>query len=560
MRDFNGPKRSASDVAGSTIGTYDYIIVGAGSAGCVLANRLTACGRHKVLLLEAGGRDLNPWIHIPIGYAKTFRNRKVNWMYETEPEPELDGRRIYQPRGKVLGGTSSINGLLYIRGQREDFDLWGQLGNSGWSYADVLPYFRRAEDQQRGEDRLHGIGGPLAVSDQRETHPLCDAFIDAGVEQGLPLNHDFNGDQQEGVGYFQTTSRNGRRCSTAVGYLNPARSRNNLRIETHAHVTRVQVKDGTASGVEFVHKGVARFAAASREVILCGGAINSPQLLELSGIGNADILNDHGIPVVCHLPAVGENLQDHFQIRMVLRSKQPVTLNDANRSLFGKVKSGLNYALFRNGPLAVSAGYAAAFLKTDPFLVSPDIQIHFILFSSDKMGEKLHPFSGFTASVCQLRPESRGTIHVRGADPFDAPAIRVNYLSQEIDRVANINGLKKLRSILGSNAMKPFLAEEMEPGADVQSDDGLLQFCRTAGATVYHPVGTCSMGTGSDSVVTQELKVRGINGLRIADGSIMPRLVSGNTNAAIVMIGEKASDLVLSDAKQDVPAKSENTL
>ena len=260
MHDFNGPKRSASDVAGSTIGTYDYIIVGAGSAGCVLANRLTACGRHKVLLLEAGGRDLNPWIHIPIGYAKTFRNRKVNWMYETEPEPELDGRRIYQPRGKVLGGTSSINGLLYIRGQREDFDLWGQLGNSGWSYADVLPYFRRAEDQQRGEDRLHGTGGPLAVSDQRETHPLCDAFINAGVEQGLPLNHDFNGDQQEGVGYFQTTSRNGRRCSTAVGYLNPARSRNNLRIETHAHVTRVQVKDGTASGVEFVQKGVARFA------------------------------------------------------------------------------------------------------------------------------------------------------------------------------------------------------------------------------------------------------------------------------------------------------------
>lgn len=535
--------------ASGSIGTYDYIIVGAGSAGCVLANRLTASGRHKVLLLEAGGRDVNPWIHIPIGYAKTFRNPRVNWMYETEPEPELNGRRIYQPRGKVLGGTSSINGLLYIRGQQEDFDHWRQLGNSGWSYADVLPYFRRAEDQQRGEDRLHGVGGPLAVSDQREPNPLCDAFIKAGVEQGLPLNHDFNGEHQEGVGYFQTTSRNGRRCSTAVGYLNPAKSRSNLRIETHAHVTRVKIENGTACGVEFVQKGIARSARASGEVILCGGAVNSPQLLELSGIGNAGLLNDLGVPVVSHLPGVGENLQDHLQVRMVLRSKQPVTLNDATRSLFGKVKLGLNYALFRTGPLTVSAGYAAAFFKTCSSLVSPDIQVHFILFSSDKMGEKLHPFSGFTASVCQLRPQSRGTIHAVSADPFDAPAIKVNYLSQEVDRLANINGLKKLRTILQADAMKPYLAEEIEPGIKMQSDEDLLQFCRDAGTTVYHPVGTCCMGTGSNCVVTPELKVQGINGLRVADGSIMPRLVSGNTNAAIVMIGEKVSDLILADAQ-----------
>lgn len=531
-----------------SIGTYDYIIVGAGSAGCVLANRLTASGQHKVLLLEAGGRDLNPWIHIPIGYAKTFRNRRVNWMYETEPEPELNGRRIYQPRGKVLGGTSSINGLLYIRGQREDFDLWRQLGNAGWSYADVLPYFRRAEDQQRGEDNLHGVGGPLAVSDQRQSHPLCDAFIAAGVEQGLPHNHDFNGDRQEGVGYFQTTSRNGRRCSTAVGYLNPARSRANLRIETHAHATRVQIEDAAACGVEFVQNGTAKSARASGEVILCGGAINSPQLLELSGIGNADILNNLGIPVACHLPGVGENLQDHFQVRMVLRAKQAVTLNDAARSWLGKVKLGLQYALFRTGPLTVSAGYAAAFFRTNPSLVSPDIQVHFILFSSDRMGEKLHPFSGFTASICQLRPESRGTIHAVSADPFAAPAINVNYLSKETDRLANVNALKKLREILAADAMKPFLAEEMEPGAHVRSDEDLLQFCRDVGTTVYHPVGTCSMGTTSSAVVDPELKVRGITGLRIADGSIMPRLVSGNTNAPIVMIGEKASDMILADA------------
>lgn len=532
-----------------SIGTYDYIIVGAGSAGCVLANRLTASGRHKVLLLEAGGRDLNPWIHIPIGYAKLFRNRRVNWMYETEPEPELDGRKIFQPRGKVLGGTSSINGLLYVRGQQEDFDLWRQLGNTGWSYEDVLPYFRRSEDQQRGADQTHGVGGPLAVSDQRETHPLCDAFIDAGIEQGLPLNHDFNGEHQEGVGYFQTTSRNGRRCSSAVGYLNPAKSRSNLRIETHAHVTRVQIKDSTACGVEFIQRGTAKSARASGEVILCGGAINSPQLLELSGIGNEDLLNDLGIPVVRHLPGVGENLQDHFQVRMVLRSKQPVTLNDASRSLFGKMRLGLDYLLFRNGPLTVSAGYAAAFFKTHSSLISPDIQVHFILFSSDKMGEKLHPFSGFTASVCQLRPESRGTIHIGSADPFDAPAIKVNYLSQEVDRLANINGLRKLRGILAADAMKPYLAEEMEPGAEAQSDDELLQYCRAAGTTVYHPVGTCSMGTGGGSVVTPKLEVQGIKGLRVADGSIMPRLVSGNTNAPIIMIGEKASDLILAAAQ-----------
>ncbi len=531
-----------------SIGTYDYIIVGAGSAGCVLANRLSASGRHKVLLLEAGGRDLNPWIHIPIGYAKLFRNPQINWMYETEPEPELEGRKIYQPRGKVLGGSSSINGLLYIRGQREDFDLWRQLGNTGWSYDDVLPYFRRSEDQQRGADALHGVGGHLSVSDQREPNPLCDAFINAGVEQGLPLNPDFNGEQQEGVGYFQTTSRNGRRCSTAVGYLNPAKSRKNLRIETHAHATRVLVENGAACGIEFSQKGIAKSARAVGEVVLCGGAINSPQLLELSGIGNGDLLRNLGIPVVSHLPGVGENLQDHFQVRMVLRSKQPVTLNDDYRTVFGKMKIGLNYLLFRNGPLSISAGYAAAFFKTHPALVSPDIQIHFILFSSDKMGEKLHPFSGFTASVCQMRPESRGTIHVGSANPFDAPKIKVNYLSQEVDRRANIDGLKKLRTILASDAMKPFLAEEMEPGPGAQSDEELLQYCRSSGTTVYHPVSTCCMGTNTEAVVTPELKVQGIRGLRVADGSIMPRLVSGNTNASIVMIGEKASDMILAEA------------
>lgn len=532
-----------------SIGSYDYIIVGAGSAGCVLANRLSASGRHRVLLLEAGGRDTNPWIHIPLGYAKLFKDRTVNWMYETEPEPELNGRRIFQPRGKVLGGTSSINGMIYIRGQAEDFDGWRQLGNTGWSYEDVLPYFRRAEGQQRGADEFHGADGPLAVSDQREPNPLCDAFIAAGIEQGLPDNPDFNGASQEGAGYFQTTSRGRWRCSSAAGYLKQAKAHKSLRIETHAHATRLLIEDGTAQGVEFRQHGVLKSAQAEGEIILCGGAINSPQLLELSGVGKGDLLQSLGIPVMLHSPNVGENLQDHYQVRMTLRCKQPVTLNDAYHSWLGRVKMGLDYALFAKGPLTISAGYAGAFFKTREELATPDIQVHLINFSTDKMGEALHKFSGFTGSVCQVRPESRGTIHAVSADPFQAPAIRVNYLSEEVDRQTNVDGLRKLRAILNSPAMEPFLDEEVDPGEDVQSDEDLLAYCRQVGGTIYHPSGTCAMGPHEADVLTPELKVRGVDGLRVADVSIMPRLVSGNTNAAAIMIGEKASDLALADGK-----------
>ena len=533
---------------GSSIGSYDFIIVGAGSAGCVLANRLTASGRHRVLLLEAGGRDRNPWIHIPIGYAKLFRNKNVNWLYQTEPEPELEGRRVVQPRGKVLGGSSSINGLIYIRGQKEDFDLWRQLGNRGWSYDDLLPYFRRAEDQERGADDLHGAGGPLAVSDQREPHPLCDAFIEAGVERGIPRNDDFNGTSQEGMGYFQTTSRNGRRCSTAVGYLNPARRRPNLRIETHAHASRVLFDGRSATGVEFHQGGQVKRADAAGEVILCGGAINSPQLLELSGVGAGALLREQGIPVLHEAPQVGENLQDHLQVRMVLRCKQRITLNDQYHSLSGRVGMGLRYLLQRKGPLTISAGYAAAFFKTRPELATPDIQVHFLNFSTDKMGDTLHRFPGFTASVCQLRPESRGSIHIASADPLAAPAIKVNYLAAETDRRTNVEGLKVLRSILQAPALEPYLEEEVAPGLAVSSDDDLLAYCRQVGTTIYHPSSTCAMGSDERAVVTPELKVIGVDKLRVADGSVMPRLVSGNCNAAIVMIGEKAADMILSDA------------
>ncbi len=528
-----------------SIGSFDYIVVGAGSAGCVLANRLSASGRHKVLLLEAGGPDRNLWIHIPLGYSKLFTDRNVNWMYETEPEPGLDGRRIFQPRGKVLGGSSSINGLIYIRGQKEDFDLWRQLGNTGWSYEDVLPYFRRAEDQVHGADDYHGAGGPLAVSDQSETHPLADAFIAAGEELGIPRNADFNGASQEGMGYYQMTSRNGVRCSTAKGYLKPARGRANLRVETQAQATRVIFEGKTAKGVEFRQDGTLKSASAEGEVILCGGAFNSPQLLELSGVGAGSQLQPLGIPVVHDAPFVGENLQDHLQARLILRCKQPITINDQYNNLFRRVGIGLRYIFERKGPLTISAGCGAAFYKTGPELATPDIQIHFLLFSTDKMGQALHDFSGFTASVCQLRPESRGTVHIKSADPSATPAIRPNYLSAETDRRTMVEGMKKMRAILQAEAMKPYLAEEVSPGPAVASDAEWLAYIRSIATTIYHPTSTCAMGVDEQAVVTPELKVIGVDRLRVADGAVMPRVVSGNTNAAIVMIGEKAADMIL---------------
>jgi len=537
-----------SQAVAESIGTFDFIIIGAGSAGCVLANRLSASGRHRVLLLEAGGPDRNPWIHIPIGYAKLFRNPRYNWMFETEPQAELNGRRIFQPRGKVLGGSSSINGLVYIRGQKEDFDTWQQLGNAGWSFAEVLPYFKRAEDQQRGADEYHGVGGPLAVSDQTEPHELCEAFIRAGAETGLPRNDDFNGANQEGIGYFQTTARNGRRCSTAVGYLKPAMKRPNLRVLTGAVAERVLFEGKAATGIVFRHEGELKRAMAAREVVLSAGSIGSPQLLELSGWGRAEVLQPLGIPVIENAPGVGENLQDHLQVRMVMRCRKPITLNDDYRSWLRRAGMGLRYALQRKGPLTVSAGYAAAFFRSSTRVASPDIQVHFILFSTNRMGDALHDFSGFTASTCHLRPESRGSIHIRSSAADAAPAIQPNYLSSEADRQANIEGLKGLRRIVQAPAMAPYLEAEIEPGVARASDADLLDYIRSAASTIYHPAGTCGMGSDPRSVVTPQLKLRGATGLRIADASVMPRLVSGNCNAAIIMIAEKASDLILAEA------------
>jgi choline dehydrogenase len=527
---------------------FDYIIVGAGSAGCVLANRLSASGKHSVLLLEAGPKDSNIWIHVPLGYGKLFKDTTVNWMYQTEPEPGLNGRTVFQPRGKVLGGSSSINGLLYVRGQHEDYDRWRQLGNTGWGFDDVLPYFRKAEDQQRGTDEFHGSGGPLPVSDSRHPDPLSQAFIEAAAESGIPKNPDFNGATQEGAGWFQTTTRRGRRASTARSYLRPARRRGNLHVETAALAQRIGFAGRRAVAVDYKQAGTLRTARARKEILISGGAYNSPQLLQLSGVGPADLLRQHGIDVVLDAPGVGHDLQDHMQVRIVTRCTQPITLNDIVGSPFRKMMIGLQYAAFRRGPLTIAAGTSGAFFKTNPRLATPDIQIHFLPFSTDKMGEALHSYSGFSASVCQLRPESRGSLRIKSADPSVAPEIRINYLGAETDRTANVEGLKILRKILQAPALRDYTIEEVEPGAKITSDEELLNFCRQRGSTVYHPTSTCRMGNDPLAVVDQRLRLRGLEGLRVIDGSIMPDLVSGNTNAAIIMIAEKASQMILEDA------------
>src|SRR6202046_730591 len=528
---------------------FDYIIVGAGSAGCVLANRLTADGKNSGLLLQAGPEDNHPWIHIPLGYGRLFKEKAVNWMYQTEPEPGLNGRNVFQPRGKVLGGSSSINGLLYVRGQHEDYDRWRQHGNLGWGYDDVLPYFKKSEDQTRGGNDFHGAGGPLPVSDWRHADPLSEAFVDAAVQAGIPRNNDFNGATQEGAGFFQTTTRGGRRASTAVAYLRPARGRSNLRVETAALAQRILFEGRCARAVEYRQGGALRTANARKEILVSGGAYNSPQLLQLSGVGPAEHLTQQGIDVVLDAPGVGNDLQYHLQVRLVTRCSQRVTLNDIVNHPVRRVMAGARYDAFRTGPLTIAAGTSGAFFKTNPRLATPDVQIHFLPFSTDRMGEKLHSFSGFTASVCQLRPESRGSLRIRSADPAAPPEIRINYLSTETDRTANVEGLKILRKILHAPALAPFVVEEVDPGNKVSTDEEWLAYCRARGSTIYPPTSTCRMGSDPLAVVDQSLRVRGIEALRVVDGSVMPDLVSGNTNAAIIMIAEKASDMILQEAR-----------
>ncbi len=524
---------------------FDYVIVGGGTAGCVLANRLSASGRHRVLLLEAGPVDRSIWIHLPIGYAKTMFHPLYNWGFETAPEPNMNGRRMYWPRGRGLGGSSSINGLIYIRGQAEDYDRWRDAGNPGWGWKDVLPYFRRLESNTRGASEWHGATGPQSCSDIGRPHELMEAIIRGAQELGVPRNDDFNGAAQEGVGYYQLFTRRGWRCSSATAYLRPARGRPNLEVRTGAQATRIVFDGSRASGVEYRRGGRMERVDAAREVIVAAGAVQSPQLLQLSGIGPAQALSTFGIPVVADSPGVGANLQDHLQIRLIYKVAKPITTNDELRSLFGRARIGLEWLLFRRGPIAVGINQGGLFTRVLPGARTPDIQFHFGTVSAEVAGGAPHPWSGCTFSVCQLRPESRGSIGLASNDPFAAPVIHANYLAAELDRRCAVESLKFARRLASTRALAPYLVEEYRPGARIASDDELLGFTRQYGQTIFHPVGTCRMGDDADAVVDPQLRVRGVRGLRVADCSIMPTLVSGNTAAAALMIAEKASDLVL---------------
>lgn len=522
---------------------FDYIIIGAGSAGCVLANRLSEKSTSRILLLEAGGKDTNPWIHIPVGYFKTMHNPRTDWCFVTEKDPGIANRQLQWPRGKVLGGTSSLNGLLYVRGQAEDYDRWRDLGNEGWSYKEVLPYFKKSEDQERGASEYHGVDGPLKVSDLRIRRRIADLFIEGAVNYGIPRNDDYNGATQEGVGYFQQTAHKGFRWSTAKGFLKPARSRENLRIITRAHVNKLLFDGKRVTGVEYEVKGQKFIANCAAETILSAGAIGSPHILQCSGVGNAELINNLGAELVHHLPAVGQNLQDHLQIRLVFKTNER-TLNDEVNNPFNKVLIGLEYMLFRTGPLCLAASQVVIFTKTDPGLNRPDIQFHMQPLSADKPGDGAHKFSAFTSSVCQLRPESRGYLEAVSLDTKIHPKIYPNYLSTELDCKVAIESIKIARGIAQTPPLSGSISEEYVPGQQFQSDDELLEAARLHSTTIYHPTSTCRMGKPDDSVVDARLRVHGIENLRVVDASVMPEIVSGNTNAPTIMIAEKAADMI----------------
>lgn len=527
-------------------GEYDFIVVGAGSAGCAVAGRLGQAG-HSVLLLEAGGRDRNPFIHIPLGYSMLYANPSVNWCYESQPEPHLNNRRLFQPRGKVLGGTGAINGMIYMRGQPEDFDGWAEAGCTGWGWDDVLPHFKSCEDQERGPDAHHGVGGPVAVSDIRTTHTLGEAYHAASEALGVPRNDDFNGAVQEGTGYVQTTTKNGRRWSTAAGYLNGPAKRN-IDLRLNAMVPRIEVTDRRATAVTWTDRAGQHTARARREIVLSGGTFNSPQLLQLSGIGPGQLLADHGIEVHHELPGVGENLQDHFGIGAEYRSTVKTTVNDLYNN---KLKGGLQllrYLMFRTGPFADNGNYSNTFIRSAPHIDRPDMMVTFMAWCTDEQ-LKPRPFSGFTILAEHMRPRSRGHVRIAGPKPTDPPEIQFNFFADEADRQAALAGLRFGRKIAATSPFAECVAEELSPGADVQSDESLLEHCRSNGLSLLHPVGTCAMGTGRAAVVDPRLRVHGIDGLRIADASIMPRIVTGNTNAASIMIGEKAAAMIVKDAK-----------
>jgi choline dehydrogenase len=530
--------------------SFDYIVVGAGSAGCIVAAKLAKQPSNKVLLIEAGPAKSNIWTRIPIGYYKNIFNPKLTWQYKTEPEPLMYNRSFSWPRGKLLGGSSMVNGLIHIRGQTQDFDLWEELGNRAWGYRHVLPYFKNFERQERGSDEYHGTNGPIGVSDMRDPRDICQAFIDAGHELGIRANKDFNGPAQEGVGLYQLTVWDGVRTSSA-DYLKDTAIRSNLKVQCNAHVQKIQFQGSRAVGVSYLlDDGIVRQAAASAEIILCAGAIGSPQILQLSGVGDGGHLQSLGIKTVHDLPGVGQNLLDHLQVRSVYKCKYPVTINDINRNIFKKINAGIKYLFKKGGPLTIGAGQAAAFMSSEHSPDLADMEIIFMGFSTDGPGKPPHTFPGFTILGYQLRPESKGYIKIVSPDAAVAPSIVPNYLSEEIDRKVTVSVLKTCRAFAQTASLQKFVQEEYTPGDAVADDDQILDFARREGSTVFHPTSTCRMGIDQTAVVDERLKVKDLQSLRVVDASIMPTMVSGNTCAAVFMIGEKGAEMIQQDAKR----------